>query len=61
MKYEGLRFCAGCLLAAKLVGRAFGVYVAFGDPISGEPETVDADDVLGFAEVARLKTRWCLR
>jgi hypothetical protein len=52
MKYEGLRFRAECLLAGKLYGRAFGVDVAFGDPILGEPEIVAADDVLEFAGIA---------
>src|SRR5277367_4588955 len=52
MKYEGLRFRAECRLAGKLYGRAFGVDVAFGDPILGEPETVVADDVLEFAGIA---------
>src|SRR5882724_5414148 len=52
MKYEGLRFRAECRLAGKLYGQAFGVDVAFGDPILGEPETVVADDVLVFAGIA---------
>ncbi len=33
MKYEDLRFRAECRLAGKLYGQAFGVDVAFGDPI----------------------------
>jgi len=52
MKYEGLRFRAECRLAGKLYGRAFGVDVAFGDPILGEPEVVTVDDVLEFAGIA---------
>jgi len=52
MKYEGLRFRAECRLAGKLYGQAFGVDVAFGDPILGEPEAVVADDVLEFAGIA---------
>ena len=52
MQYEGLRFRAECRLAGKIYGQPFGVDVAFGDPILGEPETVVADDVLGFAGVA---------
>jgi hypothetical protein len=52
MKYEGLRFRAECRLAGKLYGRAFGVDVAFGDPILGEPEVVVTDDVLEFAGIA---------
>lgn len=52
MQYEGLRFRAECRLAGKLYGQPFGVDVAFGDPILGEPETVAADDVLSFAGIA---------
>jgi hypothetical protein len=51
MKYEGLRFRAECRLARKLYGQAFGVDVAFRDPIIGEPETVATDDVLAFAGI----------
>jgi len=52
MKYEGRRFRAECKLAGKAYGRPFGVDVAFGDPIFGEPDVVVADDVLAFAGVA---------
>ena len=52
MRYEGLRFRAECRLAGKLYGQRFGVDVAFGDPILGEPEIVTADDTLAFAGVA---------
>jgi hypothetical protein len=52
MQYEGLRFRAACRLAGKLYGQPFGVDVAFGDPILGDPETVTADDVLAFAGIA---------
>lgn len=52
MQYEGLRFRAECKLAGKIYGQPFGVDVAFGDPIFGEPEIVTAEDVLGFAGVA---------
>jgi len=52
MRYEGLRFRAECRLAGKLYGQPFGVDVAFGDPILGEPETVTADDILAFAGIA---------
>jgi hypothetical protein len=38
MQYEGLRFRAECTLAGKVYARPFGVDVAFGDPILGEPE-----------------------
>jgi hypothetical protein len=52
MQYEGLRFRAECRLAGKQYGHPFGVDVAFGDPIFGEPETVTATDVLAFAGIA---------
>jgi predicted nucleotidyltransferase component of viral defense system len=52
MQYEGLRFRAECRLAGKVYGQPFGVDVAFGDPIIGEPDTVTADDVLAFAGIA---------
>jgi hypothetical protein len=52
MKYDGLRFRAECVLAGKVYGRPFGVDVAFGDPMFGEPELVVADDVLAFAGIA---------
>lgn len=52
MQYDGLRFRAECRLAGKLYGQPFGVDVAFGDPILGEPEVVVAEDVLAFAGIA---------
>jgi hypothetical protein len=52
MQYEGQRFRAECRLAGKLYGQRFGVDVAFGDPIFGEPDVVTAEDVLDFAGVA---------
>ena len=52
MQYEGLRFRAQCLLAGKIYGQPFGVDVAFGDPILGEPEVVAGEDVLAFAGIA---------
>ncbi|MDB4981087.1 MAG: hypothetical protein JWM82_1839, partial [Myxococcales bacterium] len=52
MIYEGLRFRVMCRLAGKPFGQPFGVDVAFGDPIFGEPEVVVADDVLDFAGIA---------
>jgi hypothetical protein len=52
MQYDGLRFRAECKLAGKLYGQPFGVGVAFGDPILGEPEVVVAEDVLAFAGIA---------
>ena len=52
LQYDGHRFRAECKLAGKLYGRPFGVDVAFGDPIIGEPEVVRAEDVLAFAGIA---------
>jgi hypothetical protein len=52
MQYEGLRFRAECRLAGKVYGQRFGVDVAFGDPILGEPDIVTADDLLDFAGIA---------
>lgn len=52
MQYDGVRFRAQCTLAAKVYGHAFGVDVAFGDPIFGEPEVIIAEDALGFAGIA---------
>lgn len=52
MKYDGFRFRAECKLAGKLYGQRFGVDVAFGDPILGEPDEVVAEDVLSFAGIA---------
>jgi predicted nucleotidyltransferase component of viral defense system len=50
-KYEGVRFRAECKLAGKPYGQPFGVDIAFGDPILGEPEEVVAEDVLAFAGI----------
>jgi hypothetical protein len=52
MRYEGMRFRAECRLAGKLYGNAFGVDVAFGDPILGAPDVIVADDILDFAGIA---------
>lgn len=52
MQYDGLRFRTECKLAGKLYGQRFGVDVAFGDPILGEPELVVARDTLAFAGIA---------
>lgn len=49
--YEGYRFKAECRLAGKVYGQTFGVDVAFGDPLVGEPDTVVAEDKLGFAGI----------
>lgn len=52
MKYDGMRFRAECRIAGKVYGQRFGVDVAFGDPIVGEPEIITANDVLAFVGVA---------
>jgi len=52
MQYDGVRFRAKCSLAGKVYGRPFGVDVAFGDPILGEPEVIVAEDALAFAGIA---------
>jgi hypothetical protein len=52
MQYDGLRFRAEGKLAGKVYGQPFGVDVAFGDPILGEPDVVVAEDVLAFAGIA---------
>jgi hypothetical protein len=51
MQYDGLRFRAECKFAGKTFGQPFGVDVAFGDPILGEPDVVLAEDVLAFAGI----------
>jgi hypothetical protein len=51
MQYDGLRFRAECRLAGKLYGQRFGVDIAFGDPILGEPEELVAEDILAFAGI----------
>lgn len=40
-----------CRLAGKLYGRPFGVDVAFGDPLVGDPDEVISDDILAFAGI----------
>jgi hypothetical protein len=57
MQYEGLRFRTQCKLAGKVYGQPFGVDVAFGDPILGEPEVVVAEDLLAFAGIAPPRLR----
>jgi hypothetical protein len=57
MQYDGLRFRAECRLAGKVYGQPFGVDIAFGNPILGEPEVVVAEDVLAFAGIAPPRLR----
>ncbi len=51
MQYDGFRFRAECQLAGAIYGRPFGVDVAFGDPLVGEPELIVSEDFLAFAGV----------
>jgi predicted nucleotidyltransferase component of viral defense system len=57
MRYDGFRFRAECKLAGKLYGQRFGVDVAFGDPILGEPDELTTRDVLAFAGIASPRLR----
>jgi hypothetical protein len=57
MQYEGMRFRAECRLAGKIYGQVFGVDVAFGEPMFGDPEIVVADDTLAFAGLAPPRLR----
>jgi hypothetical protein len=52
MQYDGYRYRAECRLAGAIYSRPFGVDVAFGDPLVGEPDLVTADDILNFAGIA---------
>ncbi|MEA2691893.1 MAG: hypothetical protein QOJ16_1280 [Acidobacteriota bacterium] len=52
MQYEGYRYRAECRLAGMIYGRPFGVDVAFGDPLIGEPDIITAEDTLDFAGIA---------
>jgi hypothetical protein len=53
MQYDGLRFRAECKLAGKLYGQPFGVDVAFGDPVLGEPEARSPDRMTAIRESTR--------
>ncbi|OGQ88151.1 MAG: hypothetical protein A2289_24360 [Deltaproteobacteria bacterium RIFOXYA12_FULL_58_15] len=50
--YEGYRFKAECRLAGKVYGQAFGVDVAFGDPLVGEWSGVASSDLVFCCEAA---------
>jgi hypothetical protein len=52
MQYDGYRYRSECRLAGAIYSRPFGVDVAFGDPLVGEPDLVVADDRLNFAGIA---------
>lgn len=57
LQYDGVRFRAIGTLAGRPYGLPFGVDVAFGEPMFGEPDVVVAEDVLGFAGVAPPRIR----
>lgn len=52
VRYEGQRFRVECTLAGKIYGSSFGVDVAQGDPVLGDPDILTAADHLGFAGIA---------
>ena len=49
LKYGGRRYRAEARLAGKMYGAAFGIDVAFAEPVAGEIETLVGSDLLGFA------------
>jgi hypothetical protein len=55
MLYEGLRFRVEAALAGKVYGSAFGLDVAFAEPLAGEPELFTGRDYLSFAGIAPTK------
>lgn len=57
MKYAGHRFATECRLAGKIYGRPFGVDIAFGDPLVGDPDEIVADDTLAFAGIEPARVR----
>lgn len=57
VQYDGVRFRVECKLAGQIYGQRFGVDVAFGDPMIGPPDVVEAEDVLGFAGIAPPRLR----
>lgn len=52
MRYEGFRFRVAGRLAGRPYGSPFGLDVAFGQPMTGEAETLLCPDRLGFAGIA---------
>ena len=55
MRYEGLRFRVEAELAGKVYGAAFGIDVAFAEPLAGEPELFTGRDYLSFAGIEPTK------
>ncbi len=48
LRYEGQRFRVNAALAGRRYGDTFGVDVVVGEPIVGEPQPIDGDDLLSF-------------
>jgi hypothetical protein len=59
MQYEGLRFRAECRLAGRVYAQPFGIDVAFGDPILGNPMIITTEDWLAFAGISPPTLRLC--
>ncbi|HSJ99844.1 MAG TPA: nucleotidyl transferase AbiEii/AbiGii toxin family protein [Kofleriaceae bacterium] len=58
LKYDGYRFRVSCQLAGRQYGRPFfGVDVVLGEPLLGEPDELDTEDWLGFAELPPPRVR----
>ena len=57
VKYDGVRFRAECRLAGRPYGQPFGVDVGLGDPVLGEPDLLETEDVLSFAGIAPPRVR----
>jgi len=55
MQYQGMRFRVEAALAGKVYGSAFGLDVAFAEPLAGDPELFIGRDYLSFAGVEPTK------
>lgn len=51
LRYGGQRFRVTCFIAGKVYAAPFGLDVAYGDALCGEPEVLSGDDDLSFAGV----------
>jgi len=54
-RFEGLRLCAECRIAGRLIGQRFGVDVAFDDPLFGAPMRKDLPDLALLATIQSLE------
>jgi hypothetical protein len=57
MAYAGRRYRAKAHLAGKVYGQRFGVDVAFGEPLVGDPEVIEGTDFLRFAGIPEVRHR----